>query len=142
MVMVHRAQFHNIIFRHIPEHVGMHTNKRLVRYSDPKDTGLPVRLVFSDGSEATCDVLVGADGVKSSVRATMFNDLASTIDDTAQADKLRQSISPRFSGAISYRAVVPKERLAHIPPEHIIWKVGKLVRICACTYCLVLITSF
>ena len=111
---MHRAEFHNILSRHIPAHFGMHSNKRLASYVDPEDTSSPVRLTFADGTTATCDVLVGADGVKSSVRAAMLESLASRAQDAAEAEKLRECISPRFSGATMYRAIIPKEKLAHI----------------------------
>ena len=113
----------------------MHSNKRLVSYIDPEDTSSPVRLTFADGTTATCDVLVGADGVKSSVRAAMLESLASPAQDDARAEKLRECISPRFSGATMYRAIIPKEKLAHIPDDSYIWKSGNNARlvISACT---------
>ena len=127
MITVHRAEFHSILFRHVPKHVGMYTKKRLVSYTDPTATESPIRLVFADGTSATCDVLIGADGVKSAVRATMLNDLASRAGDEAQAENLRESIPPRFSGAISFRAVVPKERLTQISSDSTVWSSGNLV---------------
>lgn len=53
---------------------------------------------FADGDEADVDVLVGADGIHSAVRAALFG-----------ADQ------PEFPGVVAYRAVVPADRLAGVP---------------------------
>lgn len=136
-VMLHRAQFHNVLFKHIPNHVGMYTSKRLVSYSDSEDANEPITLVFVDGTEAICDLLIGADGVKSAVRATMYEKLASCADAPAKAEELRGRIPPRFSGAVAYRGVIPREKLIQaVPPERSLWYTGKIVRIstliCTC----------
>jgi salicylate hydroxylase len=51
-------------------------------------------LHFADGSEETADLVIGADGIHSVVRATLFG-----------ADK------PRFTGVVAFRTVVPADRL-------------------------------
>ncbi|VDB87509.1 unnamed protein product [Peniophora sp. CBMAI 1063] len=112
-VSLHRAEFHNILFRHIPEHVGMHHNKRLVSYADPED-GSPIRLDFADSSSATCDILIGADGVKSAVRATLLEGLAARTGDVQKAERLRDGIAPRYSGVTVYRAAMSRDRLAQV----------------------------
>jgi salicylate hydroxylase len=58
-----------------------------------------VSITFTDGSEASdLDVLVGADGIHSVVRTAMFG-----------------AESPRFTGVVAFRAVVPTERVAQVP---------------------------
>jgi salicylate hydroxylase len=57
-----------------------------------------VRLRFEDGSEERVDALVGADGIHSAVRSAMFG-----------------AESPRFTGVVAFRAVVPAQRLAGVP---------------------------
>ncbi|KZV75938.1 salicylate hydroxylase [Peniophora sp. CONT] len=121
---VHRAEFHNILSRHIPQHVGMHSNKRLVSYLDSGGADSPVRLEFADGTTATCDILVGADGVKSAVRASMYENLAGETQDARKAEKLREAIPPRFGGAITYRTIIPKEKLTQIPADSSVWTSG------------------
>ena len=57
-----------------------------------------VSLRFEDGSSARVGVLIGADGIHSAVRTAMFG-----------------AESPRFTGIVAYRAVVPAERVAGVP---------------------------
>lgn len=55
-------------------------------------------LTFVDGTRAQADLVIGADGIHSAVRTTMFG--------TEQ---------PRFTGLVAYRAVVPAHKVAHVP---------------------------
>ncbi|MDM0068051.1 FAD-dependent monooxygenase [Variovorax sp. J31P207] len=57
-----------------------------------------VDLRFEDGSSARVGLLIGADGIHSAVRTAMFG-----------------AESPRFTGIVAYRAVVPAERVAGVP---------------------------
>ncbi|MDM0079924.1 MULTISPECIES: FAD-dependent monooxygenase [Variovorax] len=57
-----------------------------------------VDLRFEDGSSARVGLLIGADGIHSAVRTAMFG-----------------AESPRFTGIVAYRAVVPAERVASVP---------------------------
>ncbi len=53
---------------------------------------------FADGAEEEVDVVVGADGIHSAVRTSLWGK-----DD------------PRFTGLVSYRAVVPREAVKDVP---------------------------
>ena len=66
------------------------TARRLVRFDH---TGRAVRAHFANGNIAEADVLVGADGVRSAMRAQMF-----------------PGDAPRFTGHVAYRFLVPMER--------------------------------
>ncbi|MCY1165899.1 6-hydroxynicotinate 3-monooxygenase [compost metagenome] len=58
-----------------------------------------VDISFTDQSRHTgLDVLIGADGIHSAVRAAMFG-----------------AESPRFTGVVAFRAVVPTERVKDVP---------------------------
>jgi salicylate hydroxylase len=57
-----------------------------------------LELIFAGGERAHCDVLIGADGIHSVVRNTLFG-----------------KEHPRFTGVVAYRAVVPAEKVAHVP---------------------------
>lgn len=56
-----------------------------------------LKIQFQDSTEDTIDILIGADGIHSTVRAKLFD-----------------KENPEFTGVIAYRAVVPRESL----PEH------------------------
>ncbi len=57
-----------------------------------------VTLAFEDGGKASFDVVVGADGIHSRVRTALFGEE-----------------HPRFTGVVSFRSVVPTERVKHVP---------------------------
>ncbi|HRY23954.1 MAG TPA: FAD-dependent monooxygenase [Geminicoccaceae bacterium] len=52
-------------------------------------------VTFADGSSERFDVVIGADGIHSAVRASLFGE-----------------DHPRFTGLVSYRAVVPRDAVA------------------------------
>lgn len=60
--------------------------------------GEGVTLQFEDGGSETFDVVVGADGIHSRVRTALFGEEY-----------------PRFTGVVSFRSVVPTERVKHVP---------------------------
>ena len=61
---------------------------------------------FRDGSAIEADAIVGADGIHSSVRASLFGEDA-----------------PRFTGKICYRSVIPVDAVPGGPPplENVTW---------------------
>lgn len=61
-------------------------------------TAAGVTLVFEDGGSETFDVVIGADGIHSRVRTALFGEEY-----------------PRFTGVVSFRSVVPTERVKHVP---------------------------
>jgi salicylate hydroxylase len=70
------------------------------RFAGLTDHGDRVEARFANGSRIEADLLVGADGIHSAVRSTLFG--------PQQA---------RFTGCVAYRALVPAERLAHLGLE-------------------------
>ncbi|UWE17971.1 FAD-dependent monooxygenase [Herbaspirillum huttiense] len=57
-----------------------------------------IDLHFTDGSTDRVDVLIGGDGIHSAVRTAMFG-----------------AESPRFTGVVAFRAVVPAAKVAGVP---------------------------
>jgi salicylate hydroxylase len=89
----HRADLLSVLTRALPDGV-LQSAQRCVGISQ---TATGVRATFEDGSSAEGEVLVGADGIHSTVRQTLFG-----------AER------PRFSGNVAYRGLAPAERLAHL----------------------------
>ena len=87
---MHRADLMSALEAALPED-AVQLGRRV---SGIRSAGDRVALEFTEGAEAEIDVLVGADGIHSVVRAAMFG-----VD------------QPEFTGVIAYRAVVPADRL-------------------------------
>lgn len=102
--MFHRAHFLDVLVDRLPHHIA-HFGKRLVSYTRESPTG-PICLDFADNTTAVCDVLIGCDGVKSTVRPCMLKEMAAV-----GQPELLEHIEPRWSGWVAYRALVPVEKL-------------------------------
>ena len=70
-----------------------HFNKRLVSIED--NLGSPVILHFTDGTTATTDAVIGADGIHSAVRAHLLG---------------KESAQPTFTSSTVYRGLIPMEK--------------------------------
>lgn len=98
---VHRADLHAGLMSLVPSG-SVHLGKRCVSVREGPEA---VSLTFGDGSSATAEVVVGADGIHSTVRGTLVAD------------------ERRFSGQVIYRGLVPA---AAVPfqqeePRVILW---------------------
>jgi salicylate hydroxylase len=99
---MHRADVLRTLVAALPSD-RMHISHRLTGLMDHGDR---VEATFENGARIRADVLVGADGIHSTVRHILFG-----------------PEKPRFTGCMCYRGLVPEERLAHleIPVEAQIW---------------------
>ena len=88
---VHRAHFLNELVKSVPSERA-HFNKRIDQIQDKEDG--PVKIHFKDGTTATADVVIGADGVHSVVRAHLLGE---------------EAAKPVYAGSVAYRALVPME---------------------------------
>jgi salicylate hydroxylase len=75
-----------------PEHI--HLGHRLVGFAE---RGGKVEAAFENGAHIAADVLVGADGIHSTVHAELFG-----------------AEEPAFAGCVAYRGLVPMERVADL----------------------------
>ncbi|OJA15162.1 hypothetical protein AZE42_08924, partial [Rhizopogon vesiculosus] len=115
--MMHRRDFVDVIKQYVPSSYTFHFNKRLANYN--RQSAGSFVLHFTDGSTATTDVLIGADGIRSSVRKTLFE----TIDrDLVDSSKIRQYADASWTGTLHYRAVFPAEKLLEIDPNNVALK--------------------
>ena len=93
---VHRADLLAIIAAGFaPER--LHLGYRLVGLSDKGDR---IEAWFENSVRMTADVVIGADGINSTVRAALLGEEA-----------------PRFAGCVAYRGLVPVERIADLGLE-------------------------
>ncbi|KAI0320925.1 FAD/NAD(P)-binding domain-containing protein [Amylostereum chailletii] len=111
-IRFHRAHFLDTFIQHLPPGIA-HFGKRLTSYSTSDSTG-ETGLRFADGTEATCDILVGCDGIKSAVREIMFRRLAEKNGNP----ELLKYIHPVWSGIVAYRGLVPVEKLRKGDANH------------------------
>lgn len=116
MFPYHRAEFLQVLVANAPSHYRTHFGKRLASFTDSPSG--PVTLHFEDGSTAECDLLVGADGIKSVVRKGMYEALAQVETNIEAAERLRQHIEPQWTGQVAYRGLVPPEALAALAPQN------------------------
>ena len=89
----HRADLLDVLLGGL-ETGSFHLGSRIERF-DQDDDGVTITL--ADGSTATGDVLIGADGIHSMVRGQMFG-----------------AELPRYTGNVAWRGLVPAERVAHL----------------------------
>ena len=126
---VHRAEFHEVLLNRLSSRCRTLSSKRLESYV--QRPGAPILLYFQDGSTATCDILIGADGLKSAVRKKMFQEAVTWAESQHQvtyAAELRNLSEPRFSGVFSYRTLIPAARLSSISPQHRVFSSAVQVR--------------
>lgn len=91
---LHRGDLHAALVSAVPEEI-VHMGRRLVEVREREDA---VDLSFADGSKASADILIAADGVHSPVRESLFGDTDAT-----------------FTGRVAYRAVFPIELVGDLP---------------------------
>lgn len=116
----HRADFHGVLLSFLPPSCATHNAKRLISYTQPLEgspRNSPITLTFTDGSTATCDVLIGADGIKSAVRPCMLRELAEGLDHD-EKESVLSCMSPIWSGVAAYRTLVSAEKLRARCPDH------------------------
>lgn len=111
----HRGELQKLFLDHIRHPERIHLGKRLVSYTQSKGPNGRVTLRFHDGSTAACDVMLGADGVKSQVRAAMYTQLADAAKQAGrieEAKSLRSHINAVFSGFSAYRGLLKREPIS------------------------------
>jgi salicylate hydroxylase len=92
-ITIHRADLLAMIASGFPaEHI--HLGHRLIGLENKSDF---VEAWLDNGVRITADILVGADGINSTVRAALFGEEA-----------------PVFAGCVAYRGLVPAERVADL----------------------------
>jgi salicylate hydroxylase len=119
---MHRQHLVDLFKRHISSSCTIHFNKRLTKY-DTESSGSLV-LHFADGSTASTDVLIGADGIRSAVRKTLFEIIGPGIVDPS---KTRHYSDPSWTGTLVYRTILSAEKLSQMDPNNVALKDSMLV---------------
>ena len=122
-IRFHRAHFLDVFVDHLPDGVAK-LNKRLSSY-DASAAG-PITLRFADGTSELCDLLVGCDGIKSTVRSCMLQNLAA-----GGRTEMLECVEPVFSGTVAYRGLIPIRRLSEGGKVHRTVETPMMVRRCA-----------
>ena len=92
----HRADLLKALADALPSH-RLHLGYRLTGFTDH---GNRVELRFDHGERVAAGMLVGADGIHSTVRDALFG-----------------PERPHFTGCVAYRGLVPADRLGHLELE-------------------------
>lgn len=87
---VHRADFLDALASQLPEGIARF-DKRAVRV---EEVGKQARVYFADGTDHQCDLLIAADGIKSSIRDFVLQGLGQPL------------VAPRYSGTCAYRGMI------------------------------------
>jgi 2-polyprenyl-6-methoxyphenol hydroxylase-like FAD-dependent oxidoreductase len=124
-LLFHRATLLDILVAGIPPD-RVHFKKRLSSYSE--DSSGEVTLHFADGTTATADILVGCDGIRSSVRRHMYTTFASDTGISLE-ECVDKYVEPAWSGTVAYRTLIPTEELRKVNPEHFVFKGPHVVRL-------------
>lgn len=103
--VIHRADLHRVL----ADAVLVNDSEAIVtghRFADLEQDSAGVSVRFDNGEWRRCDVLIGADGVRSRVRSTLFG-----------AEEVR------FTGYVAWRGLVPMERvpLEALDPPGQVW---------------------
>ena len=93
---LHRGDLHRALTSAFPAE-RIHLEHR---FTDLRDRGDHVEAQFENGASISVDALIGADGIHSAVRHSLFG-----------AEK------PRFTGCVAHRGLVPSNRLTHLGLE-------------------------
>lgn len=116
----YRPDFQRVLLRHLSRRCKLHTSKRFVSYANGGDRQ-PIQLYFEDGTTATCDLLVAADGLKSAVRACMLKGVAARLQaegKRAEATEALRHVMPSWSGMMAYRTSIDADVLRKKYPGH------------------------
>jgi salicylate hydroxylase len=119
LLTFHRADFQKVLLVSSPPSHRIHCSKRLRSYTQRQ--GGAISLLFEDGTAAKCDVLLGADGLKSAVRRSLLGEKVQWAQGEgkwSEAADLTAVMEPCWSGTNAYRALIPADKLKMRYPNH------------------------
>ncbi|KAI0643647.1 FAD/NAD-P-binding domain-containing protein [Trametes meyenii] len=108
----HRGDLQRVLIDHVGGSERIHLNKQVESYTQSADPSEKITVHFADGTTAKCDLLVGADGIKSRVREAMYTRFSNAAKDAGrdgEAEFLESCIHAVFSGTFGYRALLRRD---------------------------------
>ena len=147
---MHRKEMVDVFLRHLPPSYTIHTSKRLTRYEQCAD-GTALTIHFADGTITSADVLIGADGIHSAVRARMYEaahrdecgsaGLGSATSTSLEDCPRCRAANPTWTGVCSYRCLLPTEKLYELNPEHTTARIGAILCVSLLRSCVPSVSS-
>ncbi|MFD0697024.1 FAD-dependent oxidoreductase [Paenibacillus sp. GCM10027628] len=95
--LIHRASLQSILYRSLADNTKLKFNKKLIG-TEQKEGAVIAK--FEDGTEESGTILIGADGIHSSIRSILFGES-----------------ELRYSGFTAYRGVTTYENKRYVPEE-------------------------
>ncbi|MFC7657102.1 FAD-dependent monooxygenase [Pseudonocardia benzenivorans] len=95
---VHRGDLHEVLLDAVGD---VHIGHRAVGVEQTEND---VAVRFAGGDAVTADVVIGADGIHSQIRESLFG-----------------RTNPRSSGLVAYRGIVPRDRVPDVPTVSAKW---------------------
>lgn len=118
-VAIHRATLHHILIQHLDD-VNIHHHKKLKTL---KQSNGKVELSFEDGTTHSTEIVIGADGIHSAVRKSIFNN--TTLRDAKQIcwrGISKAKINPKHKGELNELWSKGKRfGFVHITKNEIYW---------------------
>ncbi|KDR65937.1 hypothetical protein GALMADRAFT_148313 [Galerina marginata CBS 339.88] len=110
LISFHRADVQDVLLNHISSNIQCHLSHRLSTYRQTKSG---VELEFTNGETTSCDILIGADGIKSAVRRVFLADGINLSNEKGTDPR------PLWTGTIAYRTLIDSELLRKDFPNHL-----------------------
>ena len=135
---MHRKEMVDVFLRNLPPSYAVHTSRRLVSYEriageDLHSHQQVLMLHFADNTTAEADLLIGADGIHSVVRSCMYEEAhragrCGVSNGTAIEECTRyRATKPVWTGILSYRCLIPTEKLYALNPNHTTAGIGAIL---------------
>lgn len=94
-----------VLLNHTSSLIRFHFCDRLKKYNR---TSSGIELTFWNGKNVTCDLLIGADGINSTVRNLFL----------AEGNGSVECSRPKWTGTVAYRSLVEAEDVRRVNPQH------------------------
>ncbi|KAI5894397.1 FAD/NAD(P)-binding domain-containing protein [Schizophyllum commune H4-8] len=111
-----RAELQSRMISRLRKGLNFHLSRRVTGLEQVDDE---VLLTFADGSTTTCDLVIGADGVHSTVRGLIVENECLRLKTqgalATEVDALASSAKTQWCGRYAYRGMVDASAL---PPDH------------------------